>query len=401
MKFSTEFITEMGKAIAEEMKRVVDPEANMYEAENDLRALLQQIGQTGMAKFLEERDDALYEEMKTASKKEYEFHSYRSAVLWTTFGKVKFVRRYYRHLKGGKGQKKGFTVLDEKMGFAAGQVTPALAEILAMEGVSAPFEEAARKIEKTLGIRISDNTVRKETEEFGRLQAEIEAEWIRQSQDEAWLQEREREGRREIAGRIYGSVDGFMAPLKEGWKEFKALAWYEVDEIRSHTSRRHHKSKEGEQNHLQAEAISYHCAKATPEEFGELFWATGCRREADFYQERVFVGDGAKWIWKMVEQYYPDATQILDWYHASQYIYSVAEAAFEAGSREYEQWTEETKALLWDGEVERVIAACERLRDKRGAEEAVHATVTFFNNNRKRMDYRRFREEGYIVDPEN
>ena len=278
-----------------------------------MRELLQQIGRGSLTEYLEEQDKKIYEEIKSSpAAKEYVFHSYRSAVIWTTVGKVQFTRRYYRRPQKDKGQRKGIALLDERMGLKAGDITPSLAEILALEGVSTPFEEAARKMEKTLLIQISDNTVRKATENFGHLQAEMEAEWIAQSQDPDWLQQRQRE-REEIAGRIYGSVDGFMAPLQEGWKEFKALAWYEVEEICSHTSRKHHhKSQTEKEGTLQAKVISYHCAKATPEELGKLLWATGCQRRADAYQERVFIGDGAKWIWKMVEQYYPDATQILD-----------------------------------------------------------------------------------------
>jgi len=392
-------IEAMGKMVAEEMKRCgYDQNANMYDMEKGMRELLQQVGQAGLACLLEDADAKLHEEAKASkSERVYYFHSYRPTVLWSVFGKVHFVRRYYRYRDAEEGEAKGFTLLDEKMGFSAGEVTPGLAEILALEGISTPFAEAAKKIEKTHLIRISDNTLRKETEDFGRLQAEIEEEWIHQSQNEQWLQQRRREDGKEIAGRIYGSVDGFIVPLRDGWKEFKVLAWYKVAKIQSHTQRKHHRSKPGEQNALQAEEISYHCDKATPEEFGKLFWATGCQRKVDFHQERVFVGDGAKWIWKMVEYYYPHATQILDWYHASQYLYKVAEAAFDVGSEAYENWIENAKTLLWEGKVDQVIAACELLDNKPGMSDAIHTVVTFYTNNKKRMDYARFQAEGYFI----
>ena len=86
-----------------------------------------------------------------------------------------------------------------------------------------------------------------------------------------------------------------------------------MEEISTYTKKRHHSSSVGEQNNLQAKNITYHCDKQKPQEFGKLFWATGCQRQVDFYEERVFIGDGAKWIWDMIEFYYPDATQILDW----------------------------------------------------------------------------------------
>lgn len=399
MEFSTKRIQAMGKALAEEMKRCgFSFDDNLYEVENTMRELQRQIGLVGLAEYLEDADNKLNEEVKrSASKNDFYFHSYRPAVIWSVFGKISFERRYYRYKKAKERDVKGIAFLDKKMGFSAGQVTASLAELLALEGVSTPFEEAAKKVEKFLLFRVSDNTVRKETEAFGAIQDEIEKELIRQSQDVNWLQKRQREQESEISGRIYGSVDGFFAPLLEGWKEFKALAWYNVEEILPYQKRRHHGNEVGNQNDLQAENIVYYCDKLEPKEFGELLWATGCQRQVDFYKERVFIGDGAKWIWNMVELYYPDATQIVDWYHASQYLYKLADDVFEAESDDNENWIARTKALLWDGRINQLISECEFFADEPAASKSVHAAVTFYTNNKERMDYARFRKEGYFI----
>jgi len=399
MEFNTKTIKTIGKAISEELKRCgLGSSDELYNVENTMREFLRQVGQSGLSEFLEVADAELKEEVESSqSKVDISFHSSRPAVIWSAFGKVKFKRSYYENKNAKEGEPRWFPYLDKKMGFSAGQVTPSLAELLALEGVSTPFKEASEKVEKFLLFRVSENTVRKETEGFGALQDEIEKELITQSQDEEWLQKREREENTELKGRIYGSVDGFMAPLHEGWKEFKALAWYSVEEITSYAKKRHHSSEVGEQNNLQAENISYHCDKLKPKEFGELFWATGCQRQVDFYEERVFIGDGARWIWNMVELYYPDATQIVDWYHASQYIYKVADDAFETGSVDYLNWIEQSKALLWDGRIEQLIAKCEVFLDKPKVYEAAYAALTFYTNNKKRMDYARFRKEGYFI----
>ena len=399
MEFNTKKVQAIGKAVAEEMRRCGYSSAdNLYEVENGMRELQRQIGVAGLGAFLEQADEELHEEAKaTAGQREYYFHSYRPAVIWSVFGKICIERRYYRYRDAKARAVKGFARLDQKMGFSAGQVSPSLAELLALEGVSTPFEEAAQKVEKFLLFRVSDNTVRKETERFGCLQDEIEQELIRLSQDENWLQKRQREEKVVHPGRIYGSVDGFMVPLLEGWKEFKALAWYQVVATTRYSAKRPRKSEVGQQNNLQAEQISYHCDKLEPEEFGQLFWATGCQRQVDFYAERVFIGDGAKWIWSMVELYYPDATQILDWYHASQYLYKIAEEAFEVESEAYHQWIEKTKAWLWEGQIPQLIAECERFVDQAATSKVARAAVTFYTNNIERMDYARFRKEGYFI----
>ncbi len=389
----------IGKIVAKELKRCgFSAQNSLYEVENSAREFLQQVGQASMAEFLEDADKDLHEEIKeSASGKGFSFHSYRPAVIWSAFGKIRFERHYYRYKNAKEGEEKGFAHLDQKMGYSAGEVTPSLAELLALEGISTPFEEATKKVEKYLFFQISDNTLRKETEAFGAIQEEIEKELITQSQDLNWRQKRQREGKTELKGRIYGSVDGFMAPLLEGWKEFKALAWYNVEEISTYTKRRHHSSVVGEQNNLQAENIIYHCDKLKPKEFGELFWATGCQRQVDFYEEKVFIGDGAKWIWDMIEFYYPEATQILDWYHASQYLYRIADVVFEEGSDDYDNWIKKTKTLLWEGRISQLIEECNHFSSNPTTSKEAHAAVTYYTNNKKRMNYAHYRKEGYFI----
>ena len=150
-------------------------------------------------------------------------------------------------------------------------------------------------------FRVSDNTVRKETEWFGQLQQEEEAQWQQQSQEVAWLQQRQREMGKQ-SGRLYGSLDGVMAPLKGEWRELKNIAWYRVEKVKSYQKRRRHGQRVGEQNELQAQEISYHCDFKTGDEFSDLFWASACQRKADLYEEPVFVCDGAVWIWKLMRE---------------------------------------------------------------------------------------------------
>ena len=100
----------------------------------------------------------------------------------------------------------------------------------------------------------------------------------------------------------------------------------------------------------------------------------------------------------MVELYYPDATQILDWYHASQYLYKIADEAFETKSEEYKVWIDRMKTLLWDGRIKRLITECEFFADKPAVSKATNAAMTFYANNKKRMNYAHFREEGYFIE---
>jgi len=75
----------------------------------------------------------------------------------------------------------------------------------------------------------------------------------------------------------------------------------------------------------------------------------------------------------------------------------VAETAFEADSADYHNWIEKTKALLWEGRIDLLIAECEIFAAQPATAEAAQAAMTFYSNNQVRMDYARYREEGYFI----
>lgn len=314
----------------------------------------------------------------------------RPATIVSVFGRVGYRRGYYlcEYCRARQSP------LDRRIGIEAGQVTAGLAELLALAGVEIAFEEATRWLEHYLLFRVSDNTLRKETERFGELQAAQETEWKEKSQEEAWLQQRQRELGKQ-PGRLYGSLDGAMAPLVGEWRELKNIAWYRVEQVRSYQKRRRHARRIGEQTDLQAQDITYQCDFQTGDEFGDLFWASACQRQADLYEELVFVCDGATWIWKLIERHFPHAVQIVDWYHASEYLPPIAEAAFSPGTEQYHAWLDNARSLLWEGQIDKLLHACQQLSSQ--APTAVHKAVTYFTHNHKRMDYAHFRQQGYFI----
>jgi hypothetical protein len=271
--------------------------------------------------------------------------------------------------------------------------------------VEISFEEGTRWLERYLLFRVSDNTLRKETERFGELQKAQEAEWIQNSQDEKWLQQRQREIGKQ-PGRLYGSLDrvtpalacgASVVPLVGEWRELKNIAWYRVEPIRAYQKRRRHAQQVGEQKNLQAQDITYPCDIQPPEQFSDLFWASACHRKADLYEEVVFVCDGAVWIWKLIEKHFPHAVQIVDWYHASEYLPPIAEAVFGCGTAQYQNWLENARTLLWEGRIADLILACQQFSSLALAKQALHQAISYFTNNQKRMDYARFRQKGYFI----
>ena len=391
MQFSTEAVKKMAEIVVEEMSKIGGEGQGIRAVETKMREFLREVGAQALGTYLEAQDEQMRAQaVICACGEAMSYVCRRPAKIVSVFGRVSYRRRYYQCEQCHARQ----LPLDGRLGIEAGQVTAGLAELLALAGVEIAFEEATRWLEHYLLFRVSDNTLRKETERFGELQEAQETEWQEKSQKEAWLQQRQRELGKQ-AGRLYGSLDGVMAPLIGEWRELKNIAWYRVEKVHSYQTRRRHAQRVGEQKDLQAQEISYACDFKTGEEFSNLFWASACQRQADLYEELVFVCDGATWIWKLIERHFPHAVQIVDWYHASEYLPPIAEAAFSPGTPQYQAWLENARTLLWEGQIDKLIHACQRLGPQ--ATSAVHKAVTYFSNNQKRMDYARFRKLGYFI----
>jgi len=75
---------------------------------------------------------------------------------------------------------------------------------------------------------------------------------------------------------------------------------------------------------------------------GRRRWRGGAPRA----RSQAVIGDGAPWGWELASLLFPQATQILDWYHLTEHLWEAAKVVPGEGS-------EETKALekVWESEI--------------------------------------------------
>jgi hypothetical protein len=144
---------------------------------------------------------------------------------------------------------------------------------------------------------------------------------------------------------------------------------------------------------LRAKNQQYFCDIEKAEEFGKLLWATGCAVGADRARTLVFICDGAVWIWNLIVHYFPNAVQIVDWYHALDRLKRIAEEAF-SKTEECQAWLEQSTEDLWQGRVEAVIEACQQLTKKSSL---AKQSLLYYANNLERMRYAHFRAAGYLI----
>lgn len=382
-----ERVQELATAIVEEMRGVED--TNLLAMEGRLCEVMQAVGQQTLRQLLESQEGRYpAATVACACGGEAEYRYRRGGTLLTHFGRVRYRRSYYVCAACHEGQ----YPLDRAMQIEPGKVSARLSSELAMLGVTTAFGEAAKLVKALLSIDVSPTTVQQETQRYGECQVAQERIWQAEGEDVAHLNERQRNPKG--PKRLYGSIDGVIVPVEEEWRELKVGCWYEV---KSRQGKRR-TQEPGECQALRAEQMRYYCDFANASEFGEQVWASGCAAHADTAQEVVFVADGAAWIWRLVEHYFPDAVQIVDWYHAVGYLSPIVHAAFGPNDRKGRAWLKRVRTLLWNGQVKQVLQACIRLqRQVPKASEAIEHALTYFSNNAHRMDYARLRHAGYFI----
>ena len=108
----------------------------------------------------------------------------------------------------------------------------------------------------------------------------------------------------------------------------------------------------------------------------------------------MVLGDGALWIWNLADEHFPGAIEIVDLYHAKEYLSDVAKAIYGAGSDLAEQWAKQRCDQLDDGKINGILTA---LDVHAQANEEARKCVDYITRNRNRMRYPEFRAQGLCV----
>jgi len=273
--------------------------------------------------------------------------------------------------------RKGHYPLDERLGIRPGQMSDEVMQLAALVGIQEAFETSRDVLARTTLLELSPNSIRRACHLVGeRVIAQEEA----QAADSQDLERQREHARQGGPRRLYGSMDGFMVLFKDGWHEVKSGVWWTLDD-------------QGK-----AQEMQYYVDTCPAEPFADLVWATGFAHQADQADELVFITDGAEWIERLISQHFPHATQIVDWYHACAYLTPVAALA-DKTEEQQATWLETVTTALWEGRIDQVIRACERLITPhlKADDDPAQQAVRFFTNQRHRLDYPTYRAQGHPI----
>ena len=145
---------------------------------------------------------------------------------------------------------------------------------------------------------------------------------------------------------------------------------------------------------------------ASSQEFGPQMAAEADARGFFAAGKRAFVGDGQGYNWTIHRQWFSSFTPIADFIHVIEYVYEAAKSLHPHAASRWEHYVQWASAC-WQGNAEQVIATLREhlpLMTRTSAassetetRETVHRTTTYLTNNRSRMDYPRYRQQGLPV----
>jgi len=186
------------------------------------------------------------------------------------------------------------------------------------------------------------------------------------------------------------SSDGVMINIRgEGWKEVKIVAISAVEPGSG--------AGEGKRP-AQLTRHSYRAGLWDAKTFTNHHWAEACRRGLEKAKQVVCISDGALWIWMMVFMCFPTRVEILDWWHAVQYLWAIATSLFAEDEQTAKAWYETQKHTLRTAGLRPILQAVRQaLPHSAALSQELKQALRYLFRNRHRMRYQHYREQGLPI----
>ena len=248
------------------------------------------------------------------------------------------------------------------------------------------FESASEMMKRALQIDISKETVRKVTEEIGKIV--FEADKARANHIAKNMHEIEVEPEKP-KGTLYIMTDG--AAVNTRVKDENGSTWRENKTVIAFNDRNMIKRKDGGNIIVSKEYSAY---IGTAESFRGYILDTAIKAGYGKVRDVVIIGDGAAWIRNMGRDLFPEAIQILDLYHLKENIYTYAKHKFNNNEKAYVPWAEAFIDKVEKGKAQEALSL---LPETEKLPAGVVNLRTYILNNIDRIDYPKYKEKGYFV----
>jgi hypothetical protein len=313
--------------------------------------------------------------------------SSRPRTVQTTCGPLRFTRPWYPCARCHQG----FSPVDATLALPPrARTSPTLEAWLVRLNVATTQREAAALLTELTGLVVGMDTIREHTTAVGEAVAALDRAAIARVQASGEAAEPVDHA----PGRLVVEADGAMVRYTDGWHEVKVGVVGGVCD--------------GELT-----AASYIAAREPADAFGARLLTEAARRGAlavvrwegsvtrpglAVLRPVHVVGDGAPWIWNLASDHFGERTEVVDFYHAAEHLWTVARSLYGAESSEAKGWADTQIKILRDDGGQCVRQNLARTRaPTAAAAEVLRVERGYFATNAARMNYPSIADQGLPI----
>jgi hypothetical protein len=312
----------------------------------------------------------------------------------TALGPLPLTRAYYHCAPCDHG----FCPRDRALGLEGGSLSPAVTRMVGTAAALVSFAEGSELLGALAGLPVNAKQVERTAEALGREIAADEQQHVVPA------------AAAEIPPTLYLGLDGTGVPMRKaelaGRPGKQADGSSKTREVKLCTVW----SAEGRDEEgvpvRDPGSVSYSAAiesaatrdtEATGSPFAQRVEREARRRGFDRAPRQAVLGDAAPWIWNIADEYFPDARQIVDRFHAKEHLSGVAKVLYGTPSDLGDAWAKARHDDLDEGRLSRIVAALAaqyRARRDPAKRDEVRKCIGYLWGNRRRMRYPAFRVQG-------
>ena len=257
------------------------------------------------------------------------------------------------------------------------KISPYMQELLCKAGTRLTFEEASEQVTELKGVAVNAKKIERVCHHYGELLGQVD--W-KQAYNEAT------QLRLPFKDQVtYAMMDGSMILTRQ-----KDESWKEVKLCRTFRSTDRVEDISKDRNHIGHSDYVAHLGKHT-DFFDKVIEIIPTQ------SHMVFICDGAKWIWKWIDEYYPNSTQILDLYHCKEHLFDFAKIYHHKDEHQSRHWVEYCMELLMNKKVDEILTTISDLTcDQKQIEKEKQKLLTYLRNNKNRINYGLYKEKGLL-----
>jgi len=254
------------------------------------------------------------------------------------------------------------------------------------------YQEAEDSIMRAYRIKVNDDTVRQVTNYIGNLVFQNDCELAEAEYQRLCTGKLDFPKARK-RGVLYIETDGAAVNTRikdesgSSWRENKLGLVFSTDNIHTWTD------KHGERQR-QINKREYTAYIGSVDEFKKHLFSCALRNGYGLYDKTVLLSDGATWIRNMREELFPDAQQILDYYHLCENVNTFAKHCFGMEEAQFRPWATDVCRLLKDSKWPVVLEMLKKIDKPAQCPVDLYG---YISNNAEHIDYVDYIEKGYII----